>query len=59
MPTLDAYLTRAWREGRDDDGLFTAGDIGSYDGAPAIDAGGLVQLFALRVWPRDRRADVC
>ena len=59
IPALDAYLTRAWREGRDDDGLFTAGDIGSYDGTQAIDAGGLAQLFAVRVWPRDRRADIC
>ena len=59
MPALDAYLTRAWRTGRDDAGLFTAGDIGSYDGTPAIDAGGLTQLFALRVWPRDRRAEIC
>jgi hypothetical protein len=59
MPALDAYLTRAWRDGRDADGLFTAGGIGSYDGTPAIDAGGLTQLLALRVWPRDRRADIC
>jgi hypothetical protein len=59
MPALDACLTRAWLDGRDADGLFTAGGIGSYDGTPAIDAGGLVQLFALRVWPRDRRADIC
>ncbi len=59
MPALDAYLTRAWRAGRADDGLFTAGGIGSYDGTPAIDTGGLTQLFALRVWARDRRADIC
>ena len=59
MPALDAYLTRAWRAGRDDHGLFTAGGIGSYDGTPAIDAGGLAQLFALRVWSRDRRVDIC
>jgi hypothetical protein len=59
MPALDAYLNRAWGTGRNDDGLFTAGGIGSYDGTPAIDAGGLAQLFALRVWPRDRRAEIC
>jgi Glycosyl hydrolase family 76 len=59
MPALDAYLTRAWRTGRDDDGLFTAGGIGSYDGSPAIDAGGLVQLLALRTWPRERRSLIC
>ena len=53
-PALDGYLRRAWREGRDDGGLFTAGGIGTYDGTPAIDTAGLVQLFALRAWPRDR-----
>jgi hypothetical protein len=58
-PALDAYLLRAWREGRDRDGLFTVGGIGSYDGRPAIDSGGLVQLYALRAWPRDRLTDVC
>ncbi|MGZ8583540.1 MAG: glycoside hydrolase family 76 protein [Actinomycetota bacterium] len=58
-PTLDTYLTRAWRLGRDDDGRFTAGGIGSYDGTPAIDAGGLTQLYALRAWPRDRRSLIC
>ena len=56
---LDDYLERAWRQGRDDDGLFTAGGIGSYDGTPAIDAGGLVQLFALRAWPRERLSLIC
>jgi Glycosyl hydrolase family 76 len=58
-PALDAYLARAWREGRDADGLFTAGGIGTYDGTPAIDAGGLVQLSALRAWPRERLTLVC
>jgi hypothetical protein len=58
-PALDAYLVRAWRAGRDADGLFTAGGIGSYDGTPAIDSGGLVQLYALRAWPRDQLANVC
>ncbi|HVF07177.1 MAG TPA: glycoside hydrolase family 76 protein [Actinomycetota bacterium] len=56
---LDSYLGRVWREGRADDGLFTAGGIGSYDGTPAIDAGGLVQLLALKAWPRDRLALIC
>ncbi|HJR99257.1 MAG TPA: hypothetical protein VJ979_15305, partial [Actinomycetota bacterium] len=56
---LDAYLARAWRVGRDADGLFTAGGIGTYDGAPAIDAGGVVQLYALRAWPRERLTLVC
>lgn len=58
-PALDGYLTRAWRESRDRDGLFTAGGIGSYDGTPAVDTGGLIQLYALRAWPRDRLTDVC
>lgn len=56
---LDDYLERAWRRGRDDDGSFTAGGIGSYDGTPAIDSGGLVQLFALSAWTRDRLPFVC
>lgn len=58
-PALDRYLTRAWRDGRDRDGLFTAGGIGAYDGTPAIDAGGLTQLLALRAWPRERRSLIC
>ena len=49
IDALDAYLDRVWREGRDPStGLFTAGGIGTYDGTPAIDHGGLTQLFALR-----------
>ena len=52
---LDHYLDRVWRTARDPaTGLFTAGGIGSYDGTPAIDHAGLVQLFALRAWPADR-----
>ncbi|MGZ8629629.1 MAG: glycoside hydrolase family 76 protein [Actinomycetota bacterium] len=58
-PALDSYLRRAWREARGEGGLFTAGGIGTYDGTPAIDTGGLVQLFALRAWPRDRLPLVC
>jgi hypothetical protein len=56
---LDAYLARAWRTGRDDVGLFTAGGIGTYDGTPAIDFCGLTQLFALTAWTRDRLPLVC
>ncbi len=56
---LDAYLDRAWATGRDPaTGLFTAGGIGSYDGTPAIDSAGLVQLYALRAAPRERLVDV-
>jgi hypothetical protein len=56
---FEAYLDRAWNTGRDDDGLFTAGGIGSYDGTATIDAAGLVQLYALRAWPRDRLHLIC
>ncbi|HVD69640.1 MAG TPA: glycosyl hydrolase, partial [Actinomycetota bacterium] len=57
---LDHYLDRVWRTARDPaTGLFTGGGIGSYDGTPAIDQAGLVQLFALRAWPHDRLQDVC
>ncbi len=58
-PALDAYLSRAWREGRDDRGLFTAGGIGTYDGTAAIDAAGVVQLLALRAWPVEGLTLVC
>ena len=57
---FDHYLDRVWRTARDPaTGLFTGGGIGSYDGTPAIDHAGLVQLFALRAWPTDRLQDVC
>jgi hypothetical protein len=56
---LDAYLDRAWTAGRDPaTGLFTAGGIGSYDGTPAIDHAGMVQLFALHAWPRELRGAI-
>ncbi len=46
---IDAYLERVWGESRDPTtGLFTRKGIGSYDGRPAIDQAGLVQLFAVR-----------
>jgi hypothetical protein len=57
---LDRYLDRAWRSGRDPGtGLLTAGGIGSYDGRPAIDHAGLVQLLALEAWPRSELQKVC
>jgi hypothetical protein len=57
---LEAYLDRLWKQARDPaTGLFTAGDIGSYDRTPTIDHAGLVQLFGLRAWPRERLLDVC
>ncbi len=56
MDALDTYLERVWAAARDPaTGLFTAGGIGSYDGTPAIDHAGLVQLYALRAWPRELR----
>ena len=57
---LDRYLDRVWRTAGDPaTGLFTGGGIGSYDGTPAIDHAGLVQLFALAAWPPERLIDVC
>ncbi len=59
FPMLDDYLERAWSTARDPaSGLFTQGGIGSYDGEPAIDQAGLVQLFALRAWPMNRRPKI-
>jgi hypothetical protein len=58
--TVRDYVGRAWREARDPKtGLLSAGGIGSYDGHPLVDHAGLVQLFALQAWPRDRLSDVC
>jgi predicted alpha-1,6-mannanase (GH76 family) len=57
---VDDYLDRIWREALDrGTGLFTAGGIGTYDGTPAIDHAGAVQLFSLLAWPRERRSEVC
>ena len=57
--SIDAYLDRVRHDARDPvTGLFTAGGIGTYDGTPAIDHAGIVQLLALRAWPRGRLADV-
>jgi Glycosyl hydrolase family 76 len=57
--TLRDYLSRVWSEARDPKGLFTAGGIGSYDDRAVVDHAGLVQLFALEVWPPERLPDVC
>lgn len=49
LDLVDGYLERAWIEARDPTtGLFTRRGIGSYDGRPAIDQAGLVQLYAVR-----------
>lgn len=59
LDRLDGYLERVWDEARDaGTGLFTAGGIGSYDGSPAIDHAGLVQLYALRAWPPETWIDI-
>jgi hypothetical protein len=56
---LDAYLDRVVTQAPDPGtGLFSAGGIGTYDGTPAIDDAGLVQLLALRAWPSERLTDV-
>jgi hypothetical protein len=48
MGVLQGYLDRVWNEARDPHtGLFTQGGIGTYDGSPAVDHGGLTQLLAL------------
>lgn len=60
LEAVDDYLDRVLSEARDPaTGLFTAGGIGSYDGRPAVDQAGIVQLLALRAWPADRLRDVC
>lgn len=49
---VDAYLERAWDEGRDPaSGLFRAGGIGRYDEGIALDQAAVVQLYALRALP--------
>jgi hypothetical protein len=56
---LDAYLDRAWAEARHPGtGWFTEGGIGRYERGGSIDQAGLVQLYALAAWPRDRRSDI-
>jgi hypothetical protein len=46
---VDGYLERAWTQARDPEtGLFTRHGIGSYDGRPAIDQAGFVQLAVVR-----------
>jgi predicted alpha-1,6-mannanase (GH76 family) len=57
--TLDAYLDRAWKEGRDPQtGLFTQGGIGAYDKGNILDQGGMAQLYALQAMPKDKLLDV-
>jgi hypothetical protein len=58
LAVLDAYLERAWSEGRDERGLFVAGGIGSYDGRATIDQAAMVQLLGLRCWPSVHWSDI-
>lgn len=58
---LNQYLDRAWKEGRDPQtGLFDQGGIGSYTAGKAdyLDQAGMVQLYALQAWPKDKLLDV-
>jgi hypothetical protein len=57
---LDEYLERVWRDARDArTGTFVGGGIGRYDEATTLDHAGLVQLFALAAWPRERCSALC
>ena len=57
--TLDQYLDRAWKEARDPEtGLFNRGGIGKYDGHDYLDQSGMVQLYALQDWPKEKLLDV-
>lgn len=54
VQAVDAYLDRAWNEGRNSkNGLFSEGGIGHYGSTPGtvIDQGALSQLFAARALP--------
>ncbi len=44
---IDPYLERLLAEARREDGWFTGGGVGSYDGRPTIDQAAIVQMFAL------------
>jgi hypothetical protein len=60
LPTIDAYLDRAWAEARDPrTGRFGHGGIGRYESGGAIDHAGIVQLLALRAWPPAWWPDIC
>jgi hypothetical protein len=49
-----------WRDARDArTGTFVGGGIGRYDRATTLDHAGLVQLFALATWPRERCSALC
>lgn len=58
---LEQYLDRAWKEGRDaETGLFGMNGMGSYTSGKQdyLDQAGLVQLYALLAWPREKLIDV-
>jgi hypothetical protein len=59
-PALADYLDRCWAEARHPvTGWFTGGGIGRYERGGSIDQAGLVQLYSLCAWPRERRVDIC
>ena len=59
---LDAYLKRAWNEGRDPEtGLFNRGGIGYYDhkaGFSSLDQAAFPIMFSLLAWPRESLPDL-
>lgn len=53
--TLEAYVNRIWKEGRDPKtGFLDQGGIGRYDPPGLLDQSGFAQMNALLAWSRDR-----
>lgn len=53
--TLQAYVDRAWKEGRDPrTGALDQGGMGAYGGADLLDEAGFAQMNALLAWPKER-----
>ena len=53
--TMQAYVERIWREGRDpESGALTRGGIGRGGGLDLLDEAGLAQMNALLAWPKER-----
>lgn len=59
-PLLDGYLDAVWDRARDPrTGALDGSGIGRYDAGGVIDHTGLVQLLAVRAWPRSARLQIC
>lgn len=61
VAAVDAYLERAWNEGRNErTGLFDQGGIGHYGdrAGSVLDQGALSQLFAVRALPPARWSEI-